>query len=192
MSGLETGRVVLRIDDRETFKASAPHVSRGVPERATPSLRLDTAPAVQLIARDSFVAETATKIEQMQATIRLLARDVGELTRKVSDLNDIATQDHRWHSFQESERRARETKLDETLRCCRDLKARLDRIEPRAGGDYHAYNSFEAVSRKLAELEHFRDEAQRVERKVTLRAWLFCGAMVMAASIIVASHVLAG
>ena len=36
------------------------------------------------------------------------------------------------------------------VRGFRDLKARLDRMEARSGGDYHAYNSFEAVSRKLA------------------------------------------
>ena len=186
---METGQVVLRVDERETFTA-APFLSRNGPERA--ALRVDAAPAVQLVSRDSFVAETAAKIEQMQATIRLLTRDVGELTRKVSDLHDTASQDHRWHAFQESERRARETKLEETLRCCRDLKARLDRIEPRAGGDYHAYNSFEAVSRKLAELEQFRDAAKKVGRNVALKAWLFCSALVLAASIIVASNVIAG
>jgi hypothetical protein len=192
VSGLERGRVVLRIEDRESLAPSLPLVTRNGAERAAPSLRFEAAPAVQLVGRDSFVAETATKLEQLQASLRIMSREVTELTRKVAELHDTATQDHRWHAFQESERRARETKFDETLRCCRDLKARLDRIEPRTGGDYHAYNSFEAVSRKLAELEHFRDEARRVERKVTLRAWLFCGAMVLAASIIVTSHVLAG
>jgi hypothetical protein len=29
-----------------------------------------------------------------------------------------------------------------------------------------------------------------VERNVTMRAWLFCGAMVLASAIIVASHIL--
>lgn len=191
MSGLERGRVNLRIEDRESLSPSLPLLTRNGTDRSVPSLRLEAAPAVQLVARDSFVAETATKIEQLQASLRLMSREVDDLTRKVSELHDAATQDHRWHAFQESERRAREAKFDETLRCCRDLKARLDRIEPRASGDYHAYNSFEAVSRKLAELERFRDEAQRVERKVTFRAWLFCGATVLGATIIVASHVFA-
>jgi len=167
-------------------------LSREGPKEAPSDQRLDEGPSVPLIARDSFVAETATKIEQLQATMRLLSRDVGELTGKVAELQDATAQDHRWYSFQQSERRAREVRLEEMVRCCRDLKARLDRIEPRSGGDYHAYNSFEAVSRKLAELEHFKVEAQRVERNVTLRAWLFCAALVVAASIIVASNVIAG
>ena len=191
MSGLERGRTGLRTGDRD-YTGSAQLLSKGVGERTTPLVRLDSAPAVQLIARDNYVVETATKIEQMQASIRLLGRDVSELANKVGALQDTAAQDHRWHAFQDNERRARETKFDETLRVCRDLKARLDRIEPRAGGDYHAYNSFEAVSRKLAELEQYRANAERVERKVTLRAWLFCGALVLASSIIVASHVFAG
>ncbi len=190
MSGLERGRTGLKAGDRD-FASSPPLLSKGVGERGTPLLRVDSAPSVQLISRDNFVVETASKIEQMQATIRLLARDVAELSTRVGALQDTAAQDHRWHGFQESERRAREAKFEETLRCCRDLKARLDRIEPRAGGDYHAYNSFEAVSRKLAELEQYRANTERVERKVTLRAWLFCGAMVLASTIIVASHVFA-
>ncbi len=188
MSGFESNRVVLKIEDREAFTSSLAALPKSRSEKSAQNLRLDTAPSVALVARDSFVAEIATKIEQMQATIRLLALDVGGLAGKVTDLQGIADQDHRWHAFQESERRAREGKYDEIVRCCRDLKARLDRIEPRSGGNYHAYNSFEAVSRKLAELEHFKDEAKRVERKVTLRAWLFCGAMVVAASIVLVSN----
>jgi hypothetical protein len=180
----------LKAGDRE-FTVSPPLLSKGVAEHSTPALRLDNAPSVQLIARDNYVAETATKIEQMQASIRLLARDLSELAVRVGTLQDTAAQDHRWHAFQESERRARESKFDELLRSYRDLKARLDRIEPRSGGDYYIYNSFDAVSRKLAELDKARDTVQRAERKVTVRAWLFCSAMVLAASIIVASHVFA-
>jgi len=78
------------------------------------------------------------------------------------------------------------------LRHFRELKARLDKMEARHDGNYHAYNSFEGVSRKLAELEHFKDEAQRVERNVTFRAWLFCGALVASAAIIVVSNFVSG
>jgi len=190
VSGLERGQTGLKTGDRE-FSGSPPLLSKGIAELTTPALHLDNAPSVQLIARDNYVAETATKIEQMQASIRLLARDVSELSVRVGTLQDGASQDHRWRAFQESERRARESKFDELLRSCRDLKARLDRIEPRSGGDYYVYNSFDAVSRKLAELDKSRDTVQRAERKVAIRAWLFCGAMVLAASIIVASHVFA-
>jgi hypothetical protein len=189
VSGLQTDRVALRIGDRESFSSQSRTTKNGS-ERSVPVLRFEGAPSVPLISRDSFVVETGNKIEQMQATLRLLSRDVGELTRKVTDMQTAAEQDHRWHAYQENDRRARSAKFEEVLRCCRDLKARLDRIEPRATGDYHAYNSFEAVSRKLAELEHFRDEARRVERNVTRRAWLFSGAMVLASAIIVASNIL--
>ncbi len=190
MSGLERGLAGLKAGDRE-FAVTPQLLSKSVAERSKPELRLDNAPSVQLISRDNYVAETATKLEQMQASIRLLARDLSDLSSRVGALQDTANQDHRWHAFQESERRARESRFDEILRSCRDLKSRLDRIEPRSGGDFHVYNNFEAVSRKLDELEKSRDTVRRAERKVTMRAWLFCTAMVLTASIIVASHVLA-
>jgi hypothetical protein len=183
---------VLRVDGRKGFSSSLPLLSGGGLVKIGTSQRLDSAPAVPLIARDTFVIETATKIDQLQATMQLLGRDVDELLSKVAGLQDTADVEHRWYAFQQNEKRARETKLDEMLRRCHDLKARLDRMEARSDGNYHAYTSFEAVSRKLAELEHFRDEAQRVERNVTLRAWLFCSALVLAAAIIVASNVLSG
>lgn len=188
---MERGRVSLKFGEREGVTASVPAFARSVPETAAPSIRVD-GPAVQLISRDAYVAETSSRIEQLQASMRLLAREVAELSQKVGDVQETAQQEHRWHAYQETERRAREAKFDELLRSYRDLKARLDRIEPRAGGDFHVYNSFEAVSRKLAELEDFREEAGRVERNVTMRAWLLCGAVTLAATIVVASNVLAG
>ena len=81
--------------------------------------------------------------------------------------------------------------FEELLRGCRDLKARFDRIEARTGGDFHAYNSFEAVSRKIAELETFRDEARRIERTLTLKAWLLCAAIGAAALVIVLANAMA-
>src|SRR4029077_13477024 len=101
-----------RTGDRD-YTGTAQLLSKGIGERSAPLVRLDSAPAVQLIARDNYVVETATKIEQMQASIRLLARDVSELANKVGALQDTASQDHRWHAFQDNERRARETKFDE-------------------------------------------------------------------------------
>jgi len=184
--------VVLRLDERKGFSASVPLLSRNALERAVPAQNLETVPAVPLIARDSFVAETATKIDQLQASFRILTREVAELVDKVTALQDAARQDNRWHAFLQSGKRTRKDKLDETLRACRDLKTRLDKMEARSNGNYHAYTSFEAVSRKLAELEHFKDEAQRVERNVTMRAWLFCGALLLAVAIIVVSNLISG
>jgi Mg2+ and Co2+ transporter CorA len=189
---LEGGLTVLRVDERKRFSSSIALLPRSGLEKTSPIPRLEAGPSVPLIARDAFVAETASKIEQLQATIRLLARDIDALSSKVSELDHGASVEQRWFAFQTSEKRAREAKLDEMQRRFRDLKARLDRMDARSNGDYHAYNSFEAVSRKLAELESFRDEARRVERNITFRTWLFCGALVVAAGIIVASNILAG
>jgi hypothetical protein len=129
-------------------------------------------PPVSTPERDDFIAETAVKFDQLQAGYRILAREVSELAAKVAEIHETAGQDHRLHAFQQSQRRLKEDKLEEVARICRDLKARLDRIEARATGDYHAYNSFEAVSRKLEELERPRRMARR---------WLFRGTLVVVA-----------
>jgi hypothetical protein len=142
--------------------------------------------------RDSFIAETAIKLDRLQETDRLLVSDVGELVVKVAALQEACALEDRWYGFHQAEKRSSESKLDEMARSCRDLKARLDRIEARSGGSYHAYNSFEAVSHKLAELEHSKDEAKRIGRKAAFRAWLFCGTLLAAAAIVGLSIVLSG
>jgi hypothetical protein len=123
------------------------------PVESAPALEIDRLATVSLLGRDRFIADTAVKIEQLQASDRLLSRDVSELTDKLAELQETVGQDHRWHILQQTEKRSREGKLDEVVRNFRNLKARLDRIEARSGGNYHAYNSFEAVSRKLGELD---------------------------------------
>ena len=80
----------------------------------------------------------------------------------------------------------------DTIRRERDLKARLDKIEVRSGGNYHAYKNFEDVSRKLGEFEQWREEAKQIGRKAAFRAWLFCGTLLAAASIFGLSVVLSG
>lgn len=145
-----------------------------------------------MIARDAFVAETALKIEQLHAMLRLVMRDVSQLGTKVAELQEVTAQDNRAYVYQQSEKRSRDSKLDEMVRCFRDLKARLDRMEARSGGDYHAYNTFEAVSRKLAEIEKAQEKEQHSRRGDTLRACLLAAAIVTAAGIIGASLVLSG
>ncbi len=95
-------------------------------------------PAISTPERDSFVAETAVKFDQLQASHRRLAREVSELANRVSEVQEVAEQDHRLHAFQQNEYRAKETKFAEVVRAHRDIKARLDRIEAHADGDYHA------------------------------------------------------
>ena len=180
---------MLRVEDHTS---RTPLFSKNVKalDKITPEIRYDIAPSVQLIARDSFVADTSNKIEQLQASIRLISRDLGQVAGKVGELQENATQETRWQAFDAAEKRNRQDKLDEALRSCRELKARIDKIEWRGNGDYHAYTSFEAVSRKLAELENYKEEARRVERSLTLRAWLLCGAIGSAALILVLANAL--
>jgi DNA repair exonuclease SbcCD ATPase subunit len=178
---------VLRVEERRNRPSL---LSKAAADRIAPEIRYDIAPSVPLIARDSFVAETAGKIEQLQATVRLMSRDLGQLASKVAQLQDASEQDQRWQAFQQNEKRSKQSKLDELLRGCRDLKSRLDKIEQSTGGDYHAYNSFEAVSRKLAELETFRDESRRLERSMMMRAWVLFAAVSVTSIAVVLANVL--
>lgn len=184
---------MLRVDERKRFSSNIKLLTHPNQEKIATAPRLvEVGPSVPLIARDSYVADTAVRIEQLQATMRLLARDVDEVADKVAVLEAGANQEKRWLALQQSEKRVRESKLDEMLRRFQELKARLDKMNARSNGDYHAYNSFEAVSRKLAELEHFKDEARRVERNITFRTWLFCSAIIASTMILLASNVLSG
>jgi hypothetical protein len=180
---------VLRVDDHKDLSAAVPLIAKTASEKAGPQQRYDSS-AAPMMARDSFVAETALKIEQLQATVRLLTRDVGQLAGKVAELQEAAAQENRWYAFQQNDKRSRDGKLDEMVRSFRDLKARLDRMEARSGGDYHAYNSFEAVSRKLGEIERAREETKGSGRGDTVRACLLASAMIAAAAIIGLSLVL--
>ena len=174
---------MLRVDDHKDLSAAVPLIAKAASEKAAAQQRYDSSGA-PMMARDSFVAETALKIEQLQATVRLLTRDVGQLAGKVAELQEAAAQENRWYAFQQNDKRSRDGKLDEMVRSFRDLKARLDRMAARSGGDYHAYNSFEAVSRKLGEIERAREETKGSRRGDTVRACLLAGAMIAAAAII--------
>jgi hypothetical protein len=162
------------------------------PEKLNTLQRHDAPPVIALSARDSpdsFVAETALKIDQLQGSVRILTRDVGQLASKLAELQETAALEDRSYAYLQTEKRARDAKLDEMVRSFRDLKARLDRIEVRSCGDYHAYNSFEAVSRKLAEIEQAAEDAKHSKRGDTFRACMIAGAMIAAAAIIALSIV---
>ena len=97
------------------------------PVKSSPAYEAIDPPAISTSERDSFIAETVVKFDQLQATHRLLAREVAELANRVAEIQEVAGHDHRLHAFQQSEYRAKEGKLKEVARVCRDLKARLDR-----------------------------------------------------------------
>jgi hypothetical protein len=141
--------------------------------------RLNSAPAVQLIARDSFVADMAIKLDQLQLEIKALGREF-ELSRaKVAELRDDTERSYRFSSFQDSQQRTNAAKMDDILRRCNDLKLRLDSIDGKSGGDYHAYNSFQQVSVRLTQLSSLQREFRDVERKLKLSAGLFCGSVLL-------------
>ena len=186
---------MLRVDDPMELAALVSPLVKSPPEKLSPLQRHDASPAIALSARDgrdSFVAETALKIDQLQARVRILTRDVDQLAAKLAELQESAAQEGRSYAYQQAEKRARDAKLEEMVCRFRDLKARLDRMEARSGGDYHAYNSFEAVSRKLAEIERAQEQAKPRTRGDAIRACLLAGAMLAAAAIIGASLMLAG
>jgi hypothetical protein len=105
------------------------------PAMVAPVREVVDAPPISTSERDGFVAETAVKLDQIQASQRLLAREVSELASRLVAVQEVAGQDHRLYTFQQSEYRVKEAKLEDVARLCRDLKARLDRIEAHADGD---------------------------------------------------------
>jgi septal ring factor EnvC (AmiA/AmiB activator) len=181
---------VLRVDDPMELSASLSPSVKSPPDILSTFQRHDTAPIIALNARDGFVIDTALKIDQLQANLRILTRELSQLSAKLAELQESAAQDDRSYVYLQSERRSRDAKLDEMVRSFRDLKARLDRMEVRSDGYFHAYTSFEAVSRKLAELEEASEEAKKSKRGDTLRACLIAGAMITAAAIVALSMML--
>jgi hypothetical protein len=125
------------------------------------------------MARDGFVAETAIKMDRLQAKIERLEHQ-GELVRHhMSELLDSAQQSNRFQAFEESLRNSREYKIDDLLRSVKDLKARLDLIEgSRTVSNHLTYKTFETIDRKLVELSAFQARLVSIERGVTRRAML--------------------
>lgn len=135
------------------------------------------APSVPLIARDAFVAELLSKIEKMQAEISGLRSEMSAAKTELAALREDGDQGRRLQRFLESEQRSRTTRADEMLRRCRDLQARLDRIDGRSSGDYHAFMSFEAISKRLTELGENDRKFRDVERRLRQGTWLFCASV---------------
>ena len=104
---------MLRVEER---RGRPTLLSKAAADRTAPEIRYDIAPSVPLIARDSFVAETAGKIEQLQATVRLMSRDLGQLASKVAELQETSEQDQRWQAFQQDDKRSKASKARRA--CC--------------------------------------------------------------------------
>ena len=94
--------MLMRVEDGRSRPAL---LSKAAVEKQVSDIRFEVAPSVPLIARDSFVAETAGKIEQLQATIRLMSRDLNAVAGSVADLKATAEQELRWQNFQKGDPR---------------------------------------------------------------------------------------
>jgi hypothetical protein len=141
-------------------------------------------------ARDGFVADTAVRLDRMQAKLERLEHQ-GELVKHhMAELMDNAHQANRLQAFEESLRNSREYKIDDFLRCVKDVKGRLDQIEGgRATFNGLTYRSFEAIDKKLTELHVFQSKLEAVRRSVKLAAVLFCGSVLLAATALVTRFV---
>ena len=141
--------------------------------------RLHAAPTVQLIARDSFVADMAVKLDQLYAEIRTLSQDLEQANAKISELREDTDRNDRFAAFQESKARERNEKIEGILRRFKELKTRLDSIDGKSNGDYHAYTNFELVSKKLTELGTLQRDFRAVKTRLNISAAFFCGSILL-------------
>ncbi len=137
---------------------------------------------------EGFIAETAIKLDRLQALVTSLDRDTRESKKALTELTDLADRSRRTQAFEESLRNAREYKIDELVRSCRDIKSRLDHIEGnRAKFTAMPCNSFEAVNVKLAELEAAKEDVERSNRRTRIVSYAFCGCAALLAALPYAS-----
>jgi hypothetical protein len=135
--------------------------------------RSEPGPAVQLIARDAFVSETAIKLDQMLIEIKSLGRDLQLIKSDIAELRDEASQTFRFSQIVDREHKSRSAKLDDLSRRFDYLKARFDAVDGNSKGDYHAFRSFEDISRRLTELGSLERDFRGVSGKLKLSAALF-------------------
>jgi predicted RNase H-like nuclease (RuvC/YqgF family) len=141
--------------------------------------RVQAAPSVQIIARDAFVADMVIKVEQVQREVRALVCEVDAIKATIERLREETERNYRFSVFQESEQRAKSTKLDDLLRRYNDLKKRVDEMGGTKDGDYHLYNSFEAISRKLTEFGALQREFRNSVWNLKVSAGLFSASVLL-------------
>ena len=129
-------------------------------------------------ARDGFIADTAIRLDRLQAKIDRLEAQGEGYRRQVAALTEDGQQATRFQAFEESLRNSREYKIDELLRSVKELKGRLDAIEgPRSAYGVLTYKTFEAIDLKLSELHGFQVRMRALERSVRVNAVLFCASL---------------
>ena len=169
---------MLEVSKQERIAGKLPNLAPDAIDRVDIG-RLQSAPAVQLIARDAFVADMVIKVDQLRVEIKALARNLESQKESLVELREDTERNYRFSKFQEDEQRAGTSKVDDMTRRYRELKTRLDKIDGQGGGNYHAYSNFESVSRRLTDLSSLQREFKAVERKLKLSAGFFCGSVVL-------------
>lgn len=109
-------------------------------------------PVWALVSRDAQVTDLAVKVDRLQRQLDVAAGELAAFKRDALRLAEDADHVRRFSDLMERESRMRLEKAESTLRMAREVKARLDRIEAKDGGNYHGYATFEAVSIRLTEL----------------------------------------
>jgi hypothetical protein len=142
-------------------------------------LHLDPAPSVQIIARDAFVTDMSLKVEQVHKEVRALARDLVTMQQSLASLREDTDRNYRFAKFQDTEHREKLSKIDSVLKRTAELKGRLDAIDGKKDGEFHFYNNFESISRRLTELGRVERDFRRVAFELKLSAGLFSASVLL-------------
>lgn len=152
-----------------------------------PSELLSNITAMPRGGRDGFIAETAIRIDRLEAAAARLERDMEHARAGLLALLESAEQTKRLHTFEESLRNSREYKIDEFVRTSRDLKSRLDRLEgERSTFGALSYCTFEAVNKRLQELGRLETQTLAYVQQVKRSNYVFLAAMAVLGSTLAA------
>lgn len=142
------------------------------------------------LGRDGFVAETAVQFDRVQASIARLERELEKSRQLIAEMAEEAGRTRRFQSFEDTLKNSRDYKLGDLQRGLRDLKVRLDAIEgERSTFAGLTYKSFEAIDRKLTELNAMQGLVARAETSVRRSTVLFVAVAAIAFAAI-AAHIL--
>lgn len=142
------------------------------------------------LGRDGFVAETAVQFDRVQASIARLERELEKSRQLIAEMAEEAGRTRRFQSFEDTLKNSRDYKLGDLQRGLRDLKVRLDAIEgERSTFAGLTYKSFEAIDKKLTELNAMQGLVARAETSVR-RSTMLLIAVAAIAFAAIAAHIL--
>ena len=120
---------------------------------SVPPFALPSVTSLPRGGRDGFVADTAIRIERLEATIAKLQGELEMARSGLQLLMESADQAQRLRAFEQSLRNSREYKIEEILRTTNELKSRLDHAEGERTAYLNLpYNTWAAVNSKFAGL----------------------------------------